>query len=80
MLRLGAGDVVAAVDGSGHELTVRLTRSARGGPRAPSSRAARSQTESPLDLTLAQGIPKGDKMEGIIRMATELGVRASSRC
>ena len=31
-------------------------------------------TESPLDLTLAQGIPKGDKMDGIVRMATELGV------
>jgi 16S rRNA (uracil1498-N3)-methyltransferase len=31
-------------------------------------------TESPLDLTLAQGVPKGDKMDGIVRMATELGV------
>jgi 16S rRNA (uracil1498-N3)-methyltransferase len=32
------------------------------------------RTESPLDLTLAQGIPRGDKLEAIIRMATELGV------
>ena len=31
-------------------------------------------TESTLDLTLAQAIPKGDKMEHVIRMATELGV------
>ena len=37
------------------------------------SRTARP-TESPLDLTLVQGIVKGDKLEGIIRMATELGV------
>src|SRR5207244_1024327 len=31
-------------------------------------------SESPCRLVLAQGIPKGEKMEGIIRMATELGV------
>src|SRR5262249_19687403 len=30
-------------------------------------------TESSLDLTLAQGLPKGDKLDSIIRMATELG-------
>ncbi len=74
VLRLGAGDVVAALDGGGHELTVRLTRvGARGAEgTVVSSRAL--HTESELDLTLAQGIAKGDKMEGIIRMATELGV------
>jgi 16S rRNA (uracil1498-N3)-methyltransferase len=32
------------------------------------------RAESPLDLTLVQGIPKGDKLDVIIRMATELGV------
>jgi 16S rRNA (uracil1498-N3)-methyltransferase len=31
-------------------------------------------SESPLTLTLVQGLPKADKMDGIIRMATELGV------
>src|SRR5262249_20625125 len=33
-------------------------------------------TESPLRLTLAQGMAKGDKLESIIRMATELGATA----
>jgi 16S rRNA (uracil1498-N3)-methyltransferase len=74
VLRLGRGDLVKALDGRGTELTVRITsvegRRAVGNvlDRAPVT------TESPLALALAQGIPKGDRMESIIRMATELGV------
>jgi len=37
---------------------------------------AEHPTESPLRLTLAQGMAKGDKLESIIRMATELGATA----
>jgi len=73
VLRLRAGDLVQAVDGAGHELTVRLTRvGAREAEGAVLARAART-TESRLHLTLAQGVAKGDKLEGVIRMATELG-------
>jgi 16S rRNA (uracil1498-N3)-methyltransferase len=74
VLRLGPGDLVQAVDGHGHELTVRLTEiGAHGAHGLVMSRTARL-TESPLDLTLVQSIVKGDKLESIIRMATELGV------
>lgn len=74
VLRATVGDVVEAVDGAGALLSVRLT--AIGARRAEGVIVGRAPlaTESPLDLTLAQGIPKGDKMDGIIRMATELGV------
>jgi 16S rRNA (uracil1498-N3)-methyltransferase len=74
VLRAAVGSVVQAVDHGGALLSVRLTgitaRRAEGliVGRAPLA------TESPLDLTLAQGVPKGDKMDGIVRMATELGV------
>jgi hypothetical protein len=55
-------------------LTVRIESAApRGAEGTVLSRAAH-RTESPLRLVLAQGIAKGDKMETIIRMATELGV------
>lgn len=74
VLRLGAGDTVRALDGRGHELTVRLTDvGARGAAGIVIERVARA-TESPLDLALVQGIVKGDKLEAVIRMATELGV------
>lgn len=73
VLRHGSGDVIEAFDGLGNVLTVRLDRAS--GRLAYGTLLARSalQSESPLHLTLAQSIPKGDKMEGIIRMATELG-------
>ena len=74
VLRLQRGALVQAVDGQGHELTVRLVRV---GPRAAEGdileRAVRA-SESPFPVTLAQGIPKGSKLETVIRMATELGV------
>jgi 16S rRNA (uracil1498-N3)-methyltransferase len=74
VLRLRAGALVRAVDGRGHELAVRLLRvEARAAEGQIVSRRAR-QVESPLDLTLVQGVVKGGKLEAVIRMATELGV------
>jgi 16S rRNA (uracil1498-N3)-methyltransferase len=74
VLRLRPGDTVRVLDGRGAELTVRLEST-----RAPAARGtvlarAAVPSESPLTVALAQGIPKGDKMEGIVRAATELGV------
>jgi 16S rRNA (uracil1498-N3)-methyltransferase len=73
VLRLGPGDIVEAFDGLGNVLTVRLERVGGRGAQGALLAVAPLQSESPLHLTLAQSIPKGDKMEGIIRMATELG-------
>jgi 16S rRNA (uracil1498-N3)-methyltransferase len=73
VLRLGPGDLVLATDGLGHEYTVRIEAL---GAAATGTviEAAPRLTESPVAVTLVQGIPKGDKMEAIIRAATELGV------
>ena len=74
VLRAAVGDLVQAVAADGALLSVRLTAIA---PRRAEGQVvdrARLDTESPLRLTLAQAVPKGDKMEGIVRMTTELGV------
>ena len=74
MLRLGPGDLVTAVDPSGRRWQVRLTEvtaRAAAGVVVADDGATR---ESPLDLTLAQGVPKADKMDLVVRVATELGV------
>jgi len=74
VLRLGPGDLVYALDGCGAELTVRLTAVE---PRAAAGAVIGRETlaaESPLELTLAQAVPRGGRMESIVRMATELGV------
>jgi 16S rRNA (uracil1498-N3)-methyltransferase len=72
VLRLRAGDTVLATDGAGREFTVRLDSV---GDQATGSVLALAPrgSESPLALTLVQGIPKGEKMEAIVRAVTELG-------
>jgi 16S rRNA (uracil1498-N3)-methyltransferase len=74
VLRAAAGAIVHAVDASGQLLSVRLTAiTPRGAEGVVVDRTALA-TESPLDLTLAQAIPRSDRMEHVVRMATELGV------
>lgn len=74
VLRLRPGDTVIAVDGSGHDYTVRLERVGEGEATGTILGVATRAVESPLAITLVQGVPKGDKMELIVRAATELGV------
>jgi len=73
VLRLKAGDTVVAVDGSGQDYTVRLERVSAETTGTIVGVSARD-TESPFPITLVQGLPKGDKLDTIIRAATELGV------
>jgi 16S rRNA (uracil1498-N3)-methyltransferase len=73
VLRLKAGDTVVAVDGSGRDYTVRIERVSAETTGTIVGVTTRD-TESPFSITLVQGLPKGDKLETIIRAATELGV------
>jgi 16S rRNA (uracil1498-N3)-methyltransferase len=73
-LRLAPGDLVAAVDGHGRQYTVRLEQVAGDAAVGTVLTAGRSVAESRLEITLAPGVPKGDKLESVIRAATELGV------
>jgi 16S rRNA (uracil1498-N3)-methyltransferase len=73
VLRLRPGDTVLAADGSGGEYTVRLETV---GDEATGTvvGVGTSEHESPVRITLLQSVPKGDKMESIVRATTELGV------
>ena len=73
VLRLTPGDTVVAVDGSGRDYTVRLDTVAAEVTGTIVDVAIRD-SESPFAITLVQGLPKGDKLETVIRAATELGV------
>ena len=76
VLRLREGDQVTLFDDAGKEHAgVILTLS----PRVAVVRITATTVpirESPLALTLYQGIPKGRKMDLVIEKATELGVHA----
>jgi len=73
VLRLGPGDVVTAADGRGRAWEVRI---AAVGDTATGTivSGAPAAAESPLAISLVQGVPKGDRMEAIVRATTELGV------
>lgn len=75
VLRLAVGDPVVLFDGEGAQFPATLL--ALGGhPRARVGQAETPDMESPLALTLVQGLASGDKMDWIIQKAVELGVGA----
>ena len=73
VLRLRPGDTVVATDGTGRDYTVRLDGVGEAVTGTVLAEAA-GIPASPLAVTLVQGVPRGDKMEAIVRAATELGV------
>lgn len=74
VLRLRTGDAVTAFDGKGSEWDA--TIAAIGPTRAQLTLGQRRSrvTESPCRIVLGQGVGKGDKLDLVVRAATELGV------
>ncbi len=86
VLRLRPGDALTVFDGLGGEYPARLlaSESSRLATLALEGRRDRER-ESPLSLTLAQVVARGEKMDLIIQKAVELGVQhiiplTSQRC
>lgn len=75
VLRLVAGDPVIIFDGQGREYTGVIDSLAKNEALVKLQSSASIHRESSLEIWLAQGLAKGDKMEFIIQKATELGVR-----
>jgi len=73
-LRLAAGDALTLFDGTGGEYAATLIRVDRRGAAARVLRHIAVERESPLAVTLAQGIAANDAMDHAVRKATELGV------
>ena len=80
VLRLKAGDQIEVFDSAQKVYTCKISEfsakggSASGGILCSILSQKVSEIESPIKVTLAQCLPKGKKMDLIIRMATELGV------
>jgi 16S rRNA (uracil1498-N3)-methyltransferase len=80
VLRLGVGDTFVAVDGEGGEYLLEIVsvsgksvvvEQRRGGASLPALAVSR---EPSLRLTVAQAIPKGQKMDLVVQKCVELGV------
>ena len=74
VLRLDIGDACVLFNGDGNDYDARITHLGRRDARAEITGARRIDNESPLRITLLQGIARGEKMDWILQKATELGV------
>lgn len=74
--RLAAGDAIVVFDGRGHEYPALIERVGKSGVTVKAGEAIAIDRESPLAVTLAQGISSGERMDYTVQKAVELGVRA----
>lgn len=73
VLRLRAGDALTLFDGRGGEYAARIAQMQRAGVRVDVGEHGALERESPLELTLLQGMARGERMDLIVQKATELG-------
>jgi len=72
-LRLGPGDEVTVFNGEGDEYVAQLSEDEQKGVTLLIKEAFRPEREAPFEITLGQGLLKGEKMKFVIQKATELG-------
>ena len=76
VLRLREGDACVLFNGDGHDYAATLDAVGKREVRVRIDAATAVANESPLRITLLQGIARGEKMDWILQKATELGVAA----
>lgn len=76
VLRLRAGDPLQLFDGRGREVRAVLVVLDKRRTTVRVEGTVAALPESPLRLTLAQGICRGEKMDLVLQKASELGVQA----
>ena len=84
-LRMAVGDGITVLDMQGREHSCRLLRIRDEECVCEILATKEGRTESPVEITLYMGYPKGDKLEVVVQKAVELGVCRivpfeSSRC
>jgi 16S rRNA (uracil1498-N3)-methyltransferase len=76
VLRLGAGDALTLFNGDGADYPARIAALGRGTADVEVTGRAAARAESPLAITLVQGIARAERMDLVLQKATELGVAA----
>lgn len=74
VLRLAIGDECVLFNGDGHDYAARIVAIDKRGLRVSIGSPHPVDNESPLRITLLQGVARGEKMDLILQKATELGV------
>jgi 16S rRNA (uracil1498-N3)-methyltransferase len=74
VLRMNAGDMLTVFNGDGYDYAATLISIGKRDVTVRIEDREPISNESPLKLTLAQGVARGEKMDLIVQKATELGV------
>ena len=74
VLRLQPGDACVLFNGDGNDYDARISSVGKRSVAAGIVGARAVDNESPLRITLVQGIARGEKMDWILQKATELGI------
>lgn len=74
VLRMNPGDPLSVFNGDGHDYAGIIVAVGKREVTLRIDHARMLTNESPLRLTLAQGVARGEKMDLIMQKATELGV------
>jgi 16S rRNA (uracil1498-N3)-methyltransferase len=74
VLRLRAGDPLTLFNGDGHDYPGRVLALPGSRVEVEVSDCVPARAESPLALTLVQGVARGERMDLVMQKATELGV------
>jgi 16S rRNA (uracil1498-N3)-methyltransferase len=74
VLRLRVGDALTLFNGQGGEFAASIDKAHGGTLTVAVAEQQAAERESPLALTLAQGISRGERMDLVVQKATELGV------
>jgi len=75
VLRLRSGAEMTIFDGQGGEYRARLELAGRGEAWVELHEHLPLERESPLQITLLQGLARGERMDWVMQKATELGVQ-----
>ncbi len=76
VLRLDVGDPVTLFNGDGRDYPSRITACGRDMVEIEVEGTVAARPESPLRVTLVQGIARAERMDLVVQKATELGVAA----
>ncbi len=74
VLRMTGGAAITLFNGDGHDYSAELTLVTKKEARAQVHKCKRADTESALQITLIQGISRGERMDITLQKSVELGV------
>jgi 16S rRNA (uracil1498-N3)-methyltransferase len=76
VLRMKEGAALRVFDGAGQEYQAEIARAAGDSVTVRLAEPAAAANESPLKITLVQGVSRSERMDWTLQKATELGVAA----